>query len=70
MERFILTLEGKRVVLDWEDGMIWKESEDGKFSIKDFNGTVERRHSVRFLSTIVWSLCVPIKVGFFDWEAS
>ena len=31
MERFLLSLQGKRVVINLEDKMWWKETKDGDF---------------------------------------
>ena len=36
VERFLLTIQGKRLVIDMEDKVLWKETKDEKFSIKSF----------------------------------
>ena len=33
---FLLTIQGKRLVIDMEDKVLWKETKDEKFSIKSF----------------------------------
>ena len=69
VERFLVTLQGKRVIVDLEDKVLWKETKDGKFSVKSLYGALELRIAVLFPRSIIWSPCVPTKVGFFAQEA-
>ncbi|RVW65656.1 hypothetical protein CK203_050216 [Vitis vinifera] len=69
MERYLLTLQGKRLVIDLEDRVLWKETKDMHFSAKSLNSALEPRSAVPFPLNIICSPCVP-KVGFFAWEAS
>ncbi|RVW52109.1 hypothetical protein CK203_095076 [Vitis vinifera] len=63
---FLVTLQGKRVITDLEDRVLWKEeTKDGKFSVKSLYGALELRTAVSFLRSTIWSPCVPTKVGFF-----
>ena len=64
MERFLFSLQGKRVVTDLEDRMRWKEAKDGNFSGKSLYSAMEGSSTVPFLRSIIWSPCVPINVGF------
>ena len=64
-----LTLQGKRLVIDLEDRVLWKETKDGKFYVKSLYSALETRSAVSILKNIIWSPCVPTKVGFFTWEA-
>ena len=69
VERFLVTLQGKRVIVDLEDKVLWKETKDGKFSVKSLYGALELRIAVLFPRSIIWSPYVPTKVGFFAQEA-
>ena len=69
MGRYLLTLQGKRLVIDLEDRVLWKETKDMHFSAKSLNSALEPRSAVPFPLNIICSPCVP-KVGFFAWEAS
>ena len=69
MERFLLTLQGKRLVIDLEDRVLWKETKDKIFSVKSLHSALEPKSAVTFPWNIIWSPCVPTKVGFFAWEA-
>ena len=63
---FLVTLQGKRVITDLEDRVLWKEeTKDGKFSVKFLYGALELRTAVSFLRSTIWNPCVPTKVGFF-----
>ncbi|RVX17155.1 hypothetical protein CK203_003428 [Vitis vinifera] len=63
---FLVTLQGKRVITDLEDRVLWKEeTKDGKFSVKSLYGALELRTAVSFLRSTIWNPCVPTKVGFF-----
>ena len=65
VERFLLTLQGKRLVFDLEDTVLWKETKNENFSVKSLYSTLEPRSAVLFLWNIMLSPCVPTKVGFF-----
>ena len=49
--------------------MLWKETKNEKFFVKSLYGALEPRDAIPFLRSIIWSPCVPPKVGFFAWEA-
>ena len=69
VERFLLTLQGKRLVFGLENRVVWKETKNGNFFVKSLYSTLEPRCAVPFPWNIIWSLCVLTKVGFFAWEA-
>ncbi|RVW46976.1 hypothetical protein CK203_074372 [Vitis vinifera] len=46
VERFLLTLQGKRLVIDLEDRMQWKYTKDGKFFVKSLYDALEPRSAV------------------------
>ncbi|RVW89280.1 hypothetical protein CK203_032620 [Vitis vinifera] len=50
-------------------GCFGKRLRNGKFFVKSLYGALETRNSVPFPWSIIWSPCVPSKVGFFAWEA-
>ena len=62
---FLVTLQGKRVITDLEDRVLWKEAKDENFSVKSLYGALELRTAVSFLRSTIWGPCVPTKVGFF-----
>ncbi|KAL6345789.1 hypothetical protein AAG906_017541 [Vitis piasezkii] len=70
VERLLSTLQGKRLVAGLEDRVLWKASKNGIFSVKSLYNTLESSRAVPFPWSIIWSPCVPTKVGFFAWEAS
>ena len=70
VERFLVTLQGKKVVTNMEDRVQWEEAKDGLFSVKSFYSTLEGSSAVPFPYSIIWSFCASPKVGFFAWEAS
>ena len=65
VERFLLTLQEKMLVIDLEDRVLWKETKDKNFSIKSLYSALEPRIAVPFSWNIIWSPCVPTKMGFF-----
>ena len=65
VERFLFAIQGKRMVTNVEDRVLWKETKDGKFSIKSLYSALELGSTVSFPKSIIWSSCVPSKVGFF-----
>ena len=70
VERLLSTLQGKRLVAGLKDRVLWKASKNGIFSIKSLYNTLESSCAIPFPWSIIWSPCVPTKVGFFAWEAS
>ena len=70
VERFLLTIHEKRVIIDLEDRVLWKETKDEKFFVKSLYSVLELGNVVLFSRSIIWSFCVPTKVDFFAWEAS
>ena len=65
VERFLLTLQGNRLVFSLEDRAVWKETKNGNFFVKSLHSTLEPRCAVLFPWNIIWSPSVPIKVSFF-----
>ncbi|RVX19610.1 26S proteasome regulatory subunit 8-like A [Vitis vinifera] len=53
-----------------EDRVVWNASKNGIFSVKSLYNTLDSGGAVPFPWRIIWSPCVPTKVGFFAWEAS
>ncbi|RVW69946.1 Transposon TX1 uncharacterized 149 kDa protein [Vitis vinifera] len=60
----------KRLNVGMEDRVVWNASKNGIFSVKSLYNTLDSGGAVPFLWRIIWSPCVPTKVGFFAWEAS
>ena len=50
--------------------MLWKETKDGKFSVKSLYSALKLKTAVPFMRSIIWSPYVPTKVGIFAREAS
>ena len=69
MERLLSTLQGKRLTVGVEDRVVWKVSKNEIFSVKSLY-SLDPSCAVPFPWSIIWSPCVPTKVGFFAWEAS
>ncbi|RVW87760.1 Transposon TX1 uncharacterized 149 kDa protein [Vitis vinifera] len=63
-------LQGKRLNVGMEDSVVWNASKNGSFSVKSLYNTLDSGGAVPFPWRIIWSPCVPTKVGFFAWEAS
>ena len=70
VERLLSTLQGKRLAASLEDRVVWKVSKNGIFSVKSLYNSLNPSYAVPFPWSIIWSPCVPTKVGFFAWEAS
>ncbi|WKA03436.1 hypothetical protein VitviT2T_021543 [Vitis vinifera] len=63
-------LQGKRLFVGLEDRVLWNASKNEIFFVKSLYNTLDSSGSVPFPWRIIWSPCVPTKVGFFAWEAS
>ena len=70
VERFLLTIQGKRLNADVEDRMVWKGTKNEIFTVKSLYNSLDHGCAVPFPWRIIWSPDVPTKVGFFVWEAS
>ncbi|RVW51826.1 hypothetical protein CK203_085751 [Vitis vinifera] len=70
VERFLLTIQGKRLNANVEDRMVWKETKNEIFTVKSLYNSLDHSCVVPFPWSIIWSPYVPTKVGFFAWEAS
>ena len=70
MERFLSTIQGKRLNDDVEDRMVWKGTKNEIFTVKFLHNSLDHSCAVPFPWSIIWSPDVPTKVGFFVWEAS
>ena len=68
VERFLFSLQRKRVVINLEDKLWWKKAKGGNFFIKSFYSALEGSNTVPFPKSVIWSPYVPTKVGFFAWE--
>ena len=62
VETFFLKIQGKRLITNLEDRVLWKETKDGKFCFKSLYSVLELRCVGSFPRSII---CVPTKVGFF-----
>ncbi|RVW47678.1 hypothetical protein CK203_095453 [Vitis vinifera] len=58
-------LQGKRLNVGMEDRVVWNASKNGIFSVKSLYNTLDSGGAVPFPWRIIWSPCVPTKVGFF-----
>ncbi|RVW32661.1 Transposon TX1 uncharacterized 149 kDa protein [Vitis vinifera] len=58
-------LQGKRLIVGMEDRVWWNASKNGIFSVKSLYNTLDSSGAVLFPWRIIWSPCVPTKVGFF-----
>ena len=63
-------VQGKKVSAKVEDRVIWKKTKSGFFTVKSLYSAEEQGSTVRFPRKIIWSPYVPLRVGFFAWEAS
>ncbi|RVX20185.1 Transposon TX1 uncharacterized 149 kDa protein [Vitis vinifera] len=63
-------LQGKRLIVGMEDRVLWNASKNRIFFVKSLYNTLDSGGAVPFPWRIIWSPCVPTKVGFFAWEAS
>ena len=70
MERFISTIQGKRLNADVKDRMVWKGTKNEIFTVKSLYNSLDHSCAVPFPWNITWSPYVPTKVSFFAWEAS
>ena len=70
VHRFLLSLNGKSVLRDVEDRVLWIETKCGKFSIKSLYKALVSSPPVFFPSNVIWKACVQPKVSFFRWEAT
>ena len=70
VERFLSSIQGKRLDVDVEDRMVWKETKNEIFTVKSLYKSLDHSCAVSFPCNIIWSLYVPTKVSFFAWEAS
>ncbi|RVW75232.1 hypothetical protein CK203_047171 [Vitis vinifera] len=77
VERFLFSLQGKRVVTNLEDRILWKEAKDENFSVRTLYNVTEGSRTVLFPKSVIWSPCVPTKLKrsflggmAFLWERS
>ncbi|RVW65556.1 Argininosuccinate lyase, chloroplastic [Vitis vinifera] len=70
VERFLSSIQGKRLNADVEDRMVWKETKNEIFTVKSLYNSLVYSCAVPFPWNIIWSRYVPTKVSFFAWEAS
>ena len=65
VERFLSSIQGKRLNADVEDRMVWKETKNEIFIVKSLYNSLDHSCAVPFPWSIIWSPYVPTKVGFF-----
>ena len=65
MERLLSTLQGKSLAVGLEDRVVRKETKNENFFVKSLYNTLDPSCAVPFPWSIIWSPCVPTKVGFF-----
>ncbi|RVW38495.1 hypothetical protein CK203_085301 [Vitis vinifera] len=65
VERFLSTIQGKRLNADVEDRMVWKGTKNEIFTVKSLYNSLDHSCAVPFPWSIIWSPDVPTKVGFF-----
>ncbi|RVX12073.1 Protein detoxification 45, chloroplastic [Vitis vinifera] len=70
VERFLSTIQGKRLNADVEDRMVWKETKNEIFTVMSLYNSLDHSSAVLFPWKIIWCPYVPTKVGCFAWEAS
>ena len=70
VERFLSSIQGKRLDADVEDRMVWKETKNEIFTVKSLYKSLVHSSAVSFPCNIIWSPYVPTKVSFFAWETS
>ena len=72
VENFLHTIQPWRVVSNREDKLILKGCNLGIYSVKLIYEALNRTtfESSPFPALSVWNPLVPLKVGFFSWEAS
>ena len=70
VERFLSSIQGKRLDADVEDRMVWKETKNEIFTVKSLYKSLVHSCAVSFPCNIIWSPYVPTKVSFFAWVAS
>ena len=54
---------------DIENRMVWLNPKCGKFIIKSLYFSLSNGSMEVFLSCIVLNMWVPLRIGFFTWEA-
>ncbi|RVW45049.1 rRNA-processing protein UTP23-like [Vitis vinifera] len=65
VERFLSTIQGKRLNADVEDRMVWKETKNEIFTVMSLYNSLDQSCAVLFPWKIIWSPYVPTNVGFF-----
>lgn len=65
LTKFFQKLQACSVQREEDDGSEWKESKDGKLSIKSFYLSLIKGRSKPFTTSYVWNSWVPTKVNIF-----
>ena len=55
---------------DVDDQVIWTKSKDGKFIVESPCKALETERQGVFPTRVIWDSWVPLRVGFFAWEAT
>ena len=61
MERFLLTLQGKRLIIDLGDRVLWKETKDRIFPSNPFIVLLNLKVQSRFRVTLFGALVFPLR---------
>ena len=69
VKNFLHIIQPMKVIPSLEDKLILKESKAGSYSVKFMYEFLNQSPNVPFLFQSMWNPLVPLKVGFFAWEA-
>ena len=71
VEKFLLAIQPSKIISSREDKLILKGSTAGIYLVKLMYEVLNRLASspMTFPIQSVWNSVVPLKVGFFSWEA-
>ena len=70
VEELFSWLQGKTVVGEEEDKVVWMNSSNNKFFVKLLCDGLELGERFNFPKSVVWNFWVPSKVSFSVWDAS
>ncbi|RVW71930.1 Vesicle-fusing ATPase [Vitis vinifera] len=66
VERLLVTIQGRRLIPNLEDRMLWKETKKRDFFCQIPYSALDSRRAVQFPKNIIWSFCVPNKIRAGD----
>ena len=70
VERFLLILFRRKICTFQENKLLLKKSKADGFVVKVIYTVLNRSPFVPFPRRSIWNPIVPLKIGFFAWEAS